>query len=158
MEKRERGVHEKGELKKEIYQGRKVPRAQVIVYGFMVDFRNISGIATSMYGFSYLIDIFALRLDLYFLASSIFLFYNALNDVIFGIYADRVKFKEGVGFDQPPLALFGIRFMYFFLNAIAGLLLIISIKPYPFKGKKLIELKRGDHRFAFNKEKNESKG
>ncbi|MHA1716787.1 MAG: MFS transporter [Promethearchaeota archaeon] len=75
--------------------GRAVPKKQLVTYGFMVGSRNISAVAIGMYSFAYIIDVFGLKLELYIIANSIFLFYNALNDVLFGIFADRSRFKLG---------------------------------------------------------------
>ncbi len=75
--------------------GRKVPSKQVAAYGFMTGSANIVGVAKNLYLFVYITDEFGLQLELFILANLLFFAYNALNDVLFGIYADRTRHKLG---------------------------------------------------------------
>ena len=75
--------------------GRKIPSKQVAAYGFMTGSANIMGVARNLYLFVYITDEFGLQLELFILANLLFLAYNALNDVLFGIYADRTRHKLG---------------------------------------------------------------
>ena len=52
-----------------------------------------------------------------------------------------INFEEGMGFAQDPSVLAGIRILYFSIIFSAGLLTLISIKLYPFKGEVLVKLK-----------------
>jgi GPH family glycoside/pentoside/hexuronide:cation symporter len=53
-----------------------------------------------------------------------------------------INFQEGMGFAQEPSVLAGIRFLYFSIIFLAGILTLISIKLYPFKGEALVKLKK----------------
>ncbi|MHA2399081.1 MAG: MFS transporter [Promethearchaeota archaeon] len=53
-----------------------------------------------------------------------------------------INFEEGAGFAQTPSVLAGIRFLNFIIIFIAGMLTLISIKLYPFKGEALVKLKK----------------
>ncbi|MHA2283827.1 MAG: MFS transporter [Promethearchaeota archaeon] len=53
-----------------------------------------------------------------------------------------INFEEGMGFVQEPSVLAGIRILYFSIIFFAGLLTLISIKLYPFKGEALVKLKK----------------
>ena len=75
--------------------GRKIPRDQLAAYGLMLGSNNLIGVIRNFYLFAYLIDVFGLQLELYMLAGLLFLAYNALNDVLFGIYADKPRHKLG---------------------------------------------------------------
>jgi GPH family glycoside/pentoside/hexuronide:cation symporter len=53
-----------------------------------------------------------------------------------------VKYDENAGFAQEPSVLAGIRFLTFLIIFIGGTFTLISIKLYPFKGEKLVNLKK----------------
>jgi len=75
--------------------GRTVPRRQVLAYGSMVASTNVIGGCMHLYTFAYITEVFGLDLKMFLLANFIFLFYNAINDVAFGAYADRTRHKLG---------------------------------------------------------------
>ena len=75
--------------------GRKIPRDQLAAYGLMLGSNNLIGVVRNFYLFAYIIDVFGLQLELYMFAGLLFLAYNALNDVLFGIYADKPRHKLG---------------------------------------------------------------
>ena len=53
-----------------------------------------------------------------------------------------VNYDLDAGFTQDPLVLAGIRFLTFFIIFIGGVFTLISMKLYPFKGEKLVKLKK----------------
>ena len=65
-------------------------------------------------------------------------------------------YHEAVGFNQPPLAILGIRVVFFSVTFAGGLLSLISIKLYPFKGERLIRLKKEILELHALKEKREN--
>ncbi|MCP4760501.1 MAG: MFS transporter [archaeon] len=108
-----------------LLQFEKVPKKEKLVYCATFISRNISGVANNMYLYSYLIEIFRISLDYYILANFIFLFYNTLNDVLFGIYADRTNFKSGrripfIRFFSPLLVLISVLFWFPFPGTAEG--------------------------------------
>lgn len=76
-------------------QGRKVPiREKLSIRVVQIAIVMLSTV-TSIYLFLYNVNIIGLKLEYYILANFIFLFWNTLNDFIFGIYADRTKHHLG---------------------------------------------------------------
>ena len=53
-----------------------------------------------------------------------------------------VNYDLDDGYVQDPLVLAGIRFLTFFIIFLGGVFTLISMKLYPFKGEKLVKLKK----------------
>ena len=53
-----------------------------------------------------------------------------------------VNYDLESGFTQDPMVLAGIRFLTLFIIFIGGVFTLISMKLYPFKGEKLVKLKK----------------
>jgi GPH family glycoside/pentoside/hexuronide:cation symporter len=68
-----------------------------------------------------------------------------MNEIVGSIVAIAlilINFQEGMGFAQEPQVLLGIRILNFSIIFFAGLLMLFSIRLYPFKGKVLAKLKK----------------
>lgn len=76
-------------------KGRKVPIREKLSIGVVQIAIVMLSTVTSIYLFRYNVNIIGLKLEYYILANFIFLFWNTLNDFIFGIYADRTKHHLG---------------------------------------------------------------
>ncbi len=76
-------------------QGRKVPVKNKLSIGVVQMAITMLTTVISIYLFRYNVNIIGLKLEYYILVNLIFLFWNTLNDLIFGIYADRTKHRLG---------------------------------------------------------------
>ncbi len=98
-------------------RGRKVSRKEKISLTFGQFGIGNLGSVLGLYLFIYYTQYFGLRLELYIIANVIFVGYNALNDFIFGYYADRTKHRLGrrIPYLRYCAIPFGLSFVLFWI-------------------------------------------
>jgi Na+/melibiose symporter-like transporter len=62
-------------------------------------------------------------------------------------------YQAGVGFPQPPTVVLGVKITFFVITAAGGLLSLLSIRVYPYKGERLRKLKSDIVALHLDKEK-----
>jgi len=98
-------------------KGQKIKTREKLSFGLGVLGNTIVAGIVSLYLLDYYINEIKLNLIFYVIANTIFLFYNAINDVIFGFYADRTKHRLGrrIPYIRYGAVLFGISFILFWI-------------------------------------------
>lgn len=96
-------------------KGHKIETKEKLAFSFGVLANTIAGGIVSLYLFDYYVNEIQLNLIFWIIANTIFLFYNAINDVIFGFYADRTKHRLGrrIPYIRYGAVLFAISFILF---------------------------------------------
>jgi len=83
------------------------------------------------------------REALYIGASSLVLIpMEQIVSIIVAVILIVVNYDKNLKFNQEPSVFAGIRFLTFFIIFIGGIFTLISMKLYPFKGEKLVKLKK----------------
>jgi GPH family glycoside/pentoside/hexuronide:cation symporter len=95
--------------------GRKVPTNEKLSIGIVQMAIVMLSTVIGIYLFRYNVNIIGLKLEYYILANFIFLFWNTLNDLIYGIYADRTKHQLGrrIPYIRYGAILVAITFIFF---------------------------------------------
>lgn len=95
--------------------GQKIPTSEKFYFGIGVLANTILTGIVALYLTDYYLNEMKIRYELFIIANVIFLFYNALNDVFFGFYADRTKHRLGrrIPYIRYGAPIFAIAFIYF---------------------------------------------
>ncbi len=89
--------------------GKKVPLVSKLSLGSTRISNNIINLIGTMYYFTYFVTILGLDPLLFMLANFLYLFWNTLNDLAFGMYADRTTHKLG---RRIPFIRYGSPFVF----------------------------------------------
>ncbi len=101
--------------KEYLKKGQKIPIKEKVSFGVGILANTIIAGIVSLYLLDYFVNEVKLDLELFVIANIIFLFYNAINDVIFGFYSDRSTHKLGrrIPYIRYGAFLFVISFLIF---------------------------------------------
>ncbi|MBD3195301.1 MAG: MFS transporter [Candidatus Lokiarchaeota archaeon] len=101
--------------KEYLKKGQKIPIKEKLSFGVGILANTIIAGIVSLYLLDYFVNEVKLDLELFVIANIIFLFYNAVNDVIFGFYSDRSTHKLGrrIPYIRYGAFLFVISFLIF---------------------------------------------
>ncbi|TFF93415.1 MAG: MFS transporter, partial [Promethearchaeota archaeon] len=108
-------VMEKSEISELLSQGQKISTKEKFYFGFGVLANTILTGIVALYLTDYYINEILITYELFILANFIFLFWNALNDIVFAYYADRTKHRLGrrIPYIRYGAPLFALSFIYF---------------------------------------------